>query len=60
MAFLVDMDNVKWRPLRDTRYIQNRQAPDEDSTKNEYLTEGCLEVDLEKSHALISGVTAYS
>jgi hypothetical protein len=60
MAFLVDMDNVKWRPLRDTRYIQNRQAPDEDSTKNEYLTEGCLEVDLEKSHALLLGVTAYS
>jgi hypothetical protein len=60
MAFLVDMDNVKWRPLRDTRYIQNRQAPDEDSTKNEYLTEGCLEVDLEKSHALLTGISAYS
>ncbi|MBA3841009.1 MAG: DUF5309 family protein [Actinobacteria bacterium] len=60
MAFLIDTDAVKWRPLRDTRYLPGRQGNDEDSKKNEYLTEGCIEFDNEKRHALLLGVTAYS
>jgi hypothetical protein len=60
MGFLIDTDKVRWRPLRDTKYITQRQGPDEDSQKNEYLTEACIEFDLEKAHALVYGVTAYS
>lgn len=60
MAFLIDLENVTWRPLRDTRYLPDREGNDEDSGKNEYLTEGCVEFDLEKAHALMYGVTAYS
>ena len=60
MGFLVDMENITWRPLRDTAYLMNRQAPDEDSQKHEYLTEGAAEINLEPTHALLQGVTAYS
>ena len=59
-AFLVDMANVQNRPLRDTGYITDRQAPDEDSKKNEYLTEWCPEVNLEQTHALLTGVLTYA
>jgi hypothetical protein len=56
---LVDLANVKYRFLegRDTKLKTNIQANDEDSEKDEYLTECGLEVGLEKTHALISGVT---
>jgi hypothetical protein len=57
---LIDMDAVKWRPLRDTRYLPGRQGNDEDSQKNEYLTEACVEFTNEKKHAAVFGVTAYS
>lgn len=60
MGFLIDTDAVKWRPLRDTKFLPNRQGNDEDSQKGEYLTEACVEFTNEKKHALLSGVTAYS
>ena len=41
---LVDMDNVQFRPLRDTRLLGNRQAPDADEKMAEYLTEYSLSV----------------
>jgi hypothetical protein len=60
MGVLIDTDAAKWRPLRDTRYLPGRQGNDEDSQKNEYLTEACVEFTNEKKHALLLGVTAYS
>ena len=58
-AFLVDMDDVVMRPLRKTVMLPNRQAPDEDSIKQEYLTEYSLQVGIEKNHAVLTGVTNY-
>lgn len=58
-AVLVDMDDVTMRPLRKTVLLPNRQAPDEDSVKQEYLTEYSLQVGVEQNHAIIRGVTGY-
>lgn len=58
-AILVDMDDVVMRPLRKTVMLPNRQAPDEDSIKQEYLTEYSLQVGIEQNHAILKGVTGY-
>lgn len=55
--FLVDMDAVQKRPLRDTKLLQDRQAPDYDGFKDEYLTETSLQVTHERRHALLTGVS---
>lgn len=60
MGFLVDMAYVEWNPLRDTKWIPDRQAPDEDSFKGEYLTEASLRIKLEATHSLFYGTTAFS
>jgi hypothetical protein len=59
-CFLVDMEAVKLRPLRNvgsTRLLPNRQAPDYDGVKDEYRSETCLQVVHERRHALLTGVT---
>ncbi len=56
-GFLVDMDNVALRPLRPTKFLQNRQANDADEKTHEYLTETSFEVKQELTHGLIVGVT---
>lgn len=56
-AFLVDIGNVTWRPLRSTKLLTNRQANDADEVSEEYLTEFSLEVQQEKTHGLVVGVT---
>lgn len=56
-CFLVDMDAVKYRPLRDTKLRQNVQAPDYDGRKSEYITEASVQVIHERRHALLTGVT---
>lgn len=56
-AFLVDMDNVEWHYLRDTKLLENRQQNDADKIEDEYLTEACPVVKLEQTHALLTGVT---
>lgn len=58
-AVLVDMDDVVMRPLRKTVLLPDRQAPDEDSIKQEYLTEYSLQVGIEQNHAILKGVTNY-
>lgn len=57
---VLDVENIKYRPLqgRDTKLETNIQANDEDSRKDQYLTEAGLEVRLPKTHALITGVTS--
>ncbi len=56
-SFLVDMDNVKIRPLRPTEFLQNRQANDADEKTHEYLWEGSFECKQELTHGVIVGVT---
>jgi hypothetical protein len=53
------MDDITMRPLRDTVLKPDRQANDEDSIKQEYLTEWSFEMGNEKKHAIISGITGY-
>jgi hypothetical protein len=55
--FLVDMDAVKKRPLRDTKLREGVQAPDYDGFKDEYLTETSFQVTHERRHALLTGMT---
>lgn len=59
IGVVVDMDDVKMRPLRDTVLKPDRQANDEDSVKQEYLTEWSFEIGQEKKHAIIRGITGY-
>lgn len=56
-AFLVDISNVTYRPLRSTKLLPDRQANDADEVSLEYLTESSLQVKQEKTHGLIVGVT---
>ena len=56
-SFLVDMDSVALRPLRPTRFLQNRQANDADEETHEYLTETSFQVKQEQTHGVIIGVT---
>lgn len=59
IGVVVDMEDVKMRPLRDTVLKPDRQANDEDSVKQEYLTEWSFEIGQEKKHAIIRGITGY-
>lgn len=59
IGVVVDMDDVTMRPLRDTVLKPDRQANDEDSVKQEYLTEWSFEIGQEKKHAIIRGITGY-
>lgn len=58
-AFLIDMDYVQLRPLRNrnTQLLRNRQANDADEITHEYRTEFSLEFAQEKCHSIICGVT---
>jgi len=59
-AFLLDMDYIKYAPLRDrdTQLLLKRQSPGDDVDSREYLTEFSLEFSQESVHALWTGVTA--
>jgi hypothetical protein len=56
-AFLVDMGNVQYLSLQDTVQLRNRQAPDYDGVKEEYLTEHTFRCEIEKSHQVWTGIT---
>ena len=58
-AFLIDMDYVRYAPLRDrdTSLLLKRQNPGDDLDSREYLTEFSLEFAQEKCHAAWFGVT---
>ena len=59
-AFLIDMDYVRYAPLRDrdTQLLLKRQNPGDDLDSREYLTEHSLEFMQEACHALWTGITA--
>lgn len=61
-GIMLDMEYVKYRPLdgRDTKLITNIQNPGDDMVMDEYKTEVGLEVNLEKAHSVLFGVTSYS
>ena len=52
---IIDLPYVRYRYLkgRDTQLLKNRQSPDEDAVKHEYLTECGLELLQDKVHAHI-------
>ncbi len=54
---IVDFPYLSYRYLegRDTQLLENRQSPDADSVKHEYLTECGLELLQDKVHAYIKG-----
>lgn len=54
---IVDFPYLNYRYLegRDTQLLENRQAPDADSVKHEYLTECGLELLQDKVHCYIKG-----
>jgi hypothetical protein len=61
---ILDMSLIKKRPLsnsegsRDTAIYTDRQAPDADTKKSEYITEAGLEFGLEKAHGYFTGITS--
>lgn len=61
-AFLVDMDAVTFRYLQNsnTRLRPNRQDNDETSDKQEYQSIVGLQVNHERRHALLTGVTNFT
>jgi hypothetical protein len=44
-AFILDMSSLKWKPLRETKSMDNIQANDADTRKGQWLTEAGLRVD---------------
>jgi hypothetical protein len=59
-AYILDMDSIKRRVLRGTRLLPKRAANDEDSDKQEFLTEQGIAVMQERRHAILKGVTGYA
>lgn len=57
---VLDMDSVVMRTLRDTALKPKRQANDEDSQKQEYLTEASFMLKQERKHAWLRGVTDWA
>lgn len=59
-GFVVDTKHIKYRYLRgrDTEYLENRQSPGDDATKNEFLTECGLELNHESAHGVIKNASA--
>ena len=56
-ALILDVPNLGYRYIDDTMFIKNRQNPGQDLSKDEFLTEGGLELEFEESHGYIQGVT---
>lgn len=57
-ALVVDLPHLKLRPLtdRDTAILTNRQLPDSDSRKDEFLTELTMELRFPESHMFFKNV----
>jgi Family of unknown function (DUF5309) len=58
-AFLVDMDKVSRRPLRDrdTKLVTEQQPKGKDTYSAELICEATYEIAIEKSHGIVFGVT---
>lgn len=58
-AFILDVGNLAYQPLNDsdTELLTNRQPPDFDGRKDEWLTEAGLEVRFPETHMYVKGLT---
>lgn len=56
-AFVVNPKGIKYRPLRDTKFKDNIQANNADSTEGEWLTEAGLEVQHESTMAYLGNLS---
>ncbi len=61
-GFIIDTNRIVYRYLRgrDTQYLENRQAPGDDATRNEFLTEAGLEFQFEAAHAIFKRASAFA
>lgn len=61
-GFIVDPAKVVYRYLRgrDTQYVENRQSPGDDATKNEFLSECGLEVQFQAAHGYFKDASAFA
>jgi hypothetical protein len=59
-CYVLDMDAIKRRVLRGTRLLPKRAANDEDSDKQEFLTEQGLQLTHPRKHAIWKGATSYT
>jgi len=59
-AFLIDMDYVVQRPLRDrdTKLITEQQPKGKDTYSAEYMREASFQVSHERAHGIVTGVTS--
>jgi hypothetical protein len=66
MGLFIEPRNIIYRYLsgngvnRNTKFLTDREANDEDSTEDEFLTECGLEVQHEATHGVLKNVNAYS
>jgi hypothetical protein len=56
-GYLLDPENIKFCYLDNTFMVDNAQNPDVDGYSGYFLTEFCLKVQGDKTHARMSGVT---
>ena len=54
-SVILDIEQLKYRYLRDTTLEMNIEEPDRDSKENQYMTECGLQMDRPKHHAVIYG-----
>lgn len=61
-AFILDPDDLAWCYVRgrNTALLTGRELPDEDARKQEYLTEGCIQIKDYTKHGLLYGFTSYT
>lgn len=55
-GFIIDPTGLVWRPMRDTKFEDNIQAPDADLRKGQWLTEAGLEVQHEETMGILGNV----
>lgn len=58
-AFLLDLNHLRYVYLRnrDTKLLVDRQANDVDKKENEYFTDCGIQVEMEHSHSLLTGIS---
>lgn len=56
LAYLIDLENVEYRPLRPTQYLPNVQANDADEFAGEFKTEFSFRLARESTHAKLTDV----
>lgn len=62
MAFAIDTDYISVRTMkgRDTQLKTNIQANDADAREDEYMTDLGFQLELEKAHGVLYGVTSFA